>query len=443
MDRIDEPSSNARIWIDATTLQRVREGNPVGLMRVEAGLIASCFDQRPDGLRLFAYDRRAGRMIDVDPAGLAANLRSGGAVPRKRRTGWLRNLGRRIERAVRQQLRAIIGGTLRRARSRAAPPPPRAAPGDVVLCLGETWAVHDLDVLSAWARRDGLRLVVLLYDLTPVLFPHWFADRTLPARFERYLEFLRSDVDMVVCISAATRRDFVAWCASRGGAQGAIETLRLGNDRPAEPPAEPPPELAGLVPGRFVLAVSTIQVRKNYDLLYALWRRLRERDTARLPVLVIAGRRGWLVNDLLTLIEKDPLTAGHIRICDDPDDSALAWLYAHCRFTLYPSLYEGWGLPIAESLAYGKVCIASATSSMPEVGGGLALHLDPLDFMAWQREVEVLIADDALLAEHEARIRARFRPHSWASSGADLLALADRAPARPARAASALANAGE
>ncbi len=264
-----------------------------------------------------------------------------------------------------------------------------------------------------------------------------------PATLAAAVGSLSLDADLVVCISEATRRDFVAWAAARGGARGTVATLRLGDDRPATPPAAPPPELADLVPGRFVLAVSTIQVRKNYDLLYALWRRLRERDTPDLPVLVIAGRRGWLASDLLTLIEKDKLTEGHIRICDDPDDTALAWLYANCRFTLYPSLYEGWGLPIAESLAYGKACIASETSSMPEVGRGLALHLDPLDFMAWQREIERLIADDARLAALEARIRAGFRPHSWAASGAELLALVDATAAGPAQAAGARARAGE
>lgn len=441
MDRIEGPPSAPRIWIDATTLQRVREGNPVGLMRVEGGLIANCFARRPDRSGLFAYDRRAGRMVAVDPAVLSAG--AGSAARRLRRSGRLRDLGRRTERAIRQMLRAVIGDMLRWARSRAAAPPPHTTPGDVVLCLGETWAVHDLDVLRAWTRRDGLRLVVLLYDLTPVLFPHWFADRSLPGRFERYLELLRSDADLVVCISDATRRDFIAWSGPRGGTRGAVATLRLGDDKPAAPPAAQPAELAGLVPGRFVLAVSTIQVRKNYDLLYALWRRLRERGIPDLPVLVIAGRRGWLASDLLTLIENDKLTEGHIRICNDPDDAALAWLYANCRFTLYPSLYEGWGLPIAESLAYGKACIASETSSMPEVGQGLALHLDPLDFMAWQREIELLIADDARLAEREARIRAEFRPHSWAASGAELLALVDAVAASLPAGAHAGARRGE
>jgi len=151
-----------------------------------------------------------------------------------------------------------------------------------------------------------------------------------------------------------------------------------------------------------------------------------------LPVLVLAGLIGWLVDDLLYQIRNDPLIAGRIVIIDRATDAELAWLYRNCRFTLYPSFYEGFGLPIAESLAHGKACIASSTAAMPEAGRGFALHLDPLDFAAWLREIESLLDDSQRLAAIEQRIRADYRAPDWAESGAAFVAvLSDFIARRP------------
>ena len=88
-----------------------------------------------------------------------------------------------------------------------------------------------------------------------------------------------------------------------------------------------------------------------------------------------------------------PAIAGTVTMLHRTSDAELAWLYAHAAFTLYPSWYEGWGLPLSESLAYGKTFIASDTSSLPEAGQGLGIHLDPYDLVSWGREVLRLTND--------------------------------------------------
>ena len=153
-------------------------------------------------------------------------------------------------------------------------------------------------------------------------------------------------------------------------------------------------------------------------------------------MLMIVGARGPSSETLIRAIEGDPLTRPLIRILDDAGDDELAWLYEHCCWTLYPSFYEGWGLPLSESLMYGKLCLASNAASLPEAGQGLARHLDPADLEAWHREVVALLAAPERLPAIEERIRRERRIIDWRQSGA-AFAAAIESLAAPGRSPSA------
>ncbi len=161
---------------------------------------------------------------------------------------------------------------------------------------------------------------------------------------------------------------------------------------------------------------------KIIQLLYQLWRRFAEEGMKDIPKLVLAGARGWLTQDLLHQIEHDPLVKESIVILHGVDDRQLNWLYSNCLFTLYPSLYEGWGLPIVESLQHGKPCIASTTSSMPEAGQGLAKHCDPYDFKAWYETILHWHRDRHALAHQAQRIAYEFKSRSWDDFRSDFFA---------------------
>ena len=180
-----------------------------------------------------------------------------------------------------------------------------------------------------------------------------------------------------------------------------------------------------------MLAVSTIQVRKNFDLLYRLWQKFSIDGRDDQPHLVIVGREGFGSADLLHLMRNDPSIAGTVTILHRTSDAELAWLYAHAAFTLYPSWYEGWGLPLSESLAYGKTFIASDTSSLPEAGQGLGIHLDPYDLVSWGREVLRLTNDVAARSAMEQKILAERRLASWADCARQIAEAVDH----PAQAA--------
>ncbi|HEY6356369.1 MAG TPA: glycosyltransferase, partial [Burkholderiaceae bacterium] len=113
----------------------------------------------------------------------------------------------------------------------------------------------------------------------------------------------------------------------------------------------------------------------------------------RLPRLVFAGRQGWLIHEFKTTLANDPELARHVRIVDSPSDRELAYLYQHCLFTAYPSLYEGWGLPVGEAAWFGKYVICSNATSLPEVCGGLIDYFDSGDLTALCANLERAISD--------------------------------------------------
>ena len=215
--------------------------------------------------------------------------------------------------------------------------------------------------------------------------------------------------------------------AQRGIAlPGPVTPIPIGTGFAAPPQAAPP--AADLpAPGTYALIVSTIEARKNHALLFRVWRRLLdEMPPDAVPTLVFAGRIGWLVNDLLQQIENTSFLNGRVVIIEDPSDADLAALYGGCLFTLFPSFYEGWGLPVTESLAFGKPCVIANVTSLPEAGGSLAHYFDPDDLHDAVRVIRAVLEDRAALAVWEAQIRRDFRPTPWsASAEAVVTALAD------------------
>jgi glycosyltransferase involved in cell wall biosynthesis len=167
-------------------------------------------------------------------------------------------------------------------------------------------------------------------------------------------------------------------------------------------------------PQRYVLFVATIEIRKNHRLLVRVWRRLLERRGAdAVPVLIFAGQIGWLVDDLLGDLTESNYLGGKIVLMPGLSDAELCQAYRSCLFTVFPSLCEGWGLPIAESLAHGKFCVASNRAPIPEVVGDFIDYFDPSDDDDALAKIERLL-DPGYLTAREARLRAEYHPRTWA-----------------------------
>jgi glycosyltransferase involved in cell wall biosynthesis len=169
--------------------------------------------------------------------------------------------------------------------------------------------------------------------------------------------------------------------------------------------------------GSYALFVSTIEARKNHALLFRVWRRLLEEMPAdRVPTLVFAGRVGWLIGDLMQQIANTDHLDGKLIIIEDPTDAELTALYRGCLFTLFPSFFEGWGLPVTESLAFGKPCIISNRTSLPEAGGKLARIFDPDNLHDAYHIIRQTIEDRPGLARWEAEVQREFQPVPWSAT---------------------------
>ncbi|UYO42131.1 glycosyltransferase family 4 protein [Rhodopseudomonas palustris] len=419
-DRHDQPW----LWMDVSTSARARSGQMNGTLRVEQSYIRTLSAEMAPELRFCRYDPlRSDYVVVASPPDLSGRPVAGKAKSKQASgiAAVLKPIGKSFERTVKTAVRGATASLLRKT-SQAEPLPKLGGDGlgEVLFLAGENWSRVDFAAVARMRRERGTKVAALCQDFIPAFAPQFFAGGDFIAKFELYARFLLREVDLIVSNSESTRRDILKYADRLGGLRGRIELVEHGADIPACQTAQQPAALSEAQAARFVVSVSTIQSRKNFDLLYHLWRRLTEQNTPDLPTLVIVGQPGFGSSDLLWQIANDPVTANSIRHIPRASDDELAWLYQHCLFTLYPSFYEGWGLPVSESLAFGKYCLASDASSLPEAGAGLAGHIDPLDFAAWRAAVLDLITAPEQLARYEAAIRAGYRPVTWAQSATRL-----------------------
>jgi glycosyltransferase involved in cell wall biosynthesis len=455
-----------KIWLDVEDLFQYARLNPrpSGIQRVEYELCRALAQQAIDGAGSISFLRHApirnsfhtvsyhdfetlfGDLAGARRGAAAAPSSAPQSAPRPR--GKLRRSLKqavfRLPDRVRGPLLqiyahqraslAVLATALRRPA--AAPPPSsssdaggeadfriQAAPGDVLAVLGSPWFHPDYAGLAAQAQQRGLRLAVLIYDLIPVMRPEW-CDRGLIDLFDAWVGSMLPLADIVLTISQASARDIARYAARRGFAlRAAPRVIPMGTGFSTTRKPDQAHRAARLPPpGSYALIVATIEARKNHALLFRVWRRLLdEMPPACVPTLVFAGRVGWLVGDLMTQLRNADFLGGKIVLVEDPSDAELAQLYDGCLFTLFPSLYEGWGLPVTESLGYGRPCLIADATSLPEAGGTLARYFDPDSVTDAANVIRATIEDTEGLAAWRDEVAAMFVPVGWEVSARAVL----------------------
>jgi glycosyltransferase involved in cell wall biosynthesis len=302
-------------------------------------------------------------------------------------------------------------------------------PGDVLFAPGAAWHHPDYaGMIRAAQEIHSVRVALLIHDIIPVRRPEW-CDPSHVKVFRAWVDSVLPLCDTIFSNSRATAKEVLDYARLQNlTLRDTIHPIPIGTGfAPSRsvnelPPVETP-ALPGLPsPGSYVLFVSTVEARKNHTFLFRIWILLLEQMAAeKVPTLVFAGRVGWLVQDLMQQLRNTNFLNGKIVLVEHPNDAELVALYRGCRFTVYPSLYEGWGLPVTESLAFGKPCVISDQASLPEAGGSLARYFDPEDVGNALRIIRATIEDDEGLAAWEAQVMREFRRVPWAESAHEVM----------------------
>lgn len=265
--------------------------------------------------------------------------------------------------------------------------------------------------------RPGTRTLLTVHDLSFRRYPEAFVpalrrylERVVPRSVER--------ADRVLADSAHTKSDLISFFDVP---PERVEVLYSGVASRFCPSREPGErdwlqERYGVGEKPYVLSVGTLQPRKNYVRLIQAFADLR--TEAR---LLIGGGRGWLYDEIETAAGRHE----RVRLLGFVEEEALPVLYRNADLFVFPSLYEGFGLPVLEAMACGVPVVCSDASSLPEVAGDAALLVDPLDAEALTEAMARALEDEDLREDMIARGLAQARQFTWERSARQLLGTLD------------------
>lgn len=376
---------------------------PTGVQRVQLNLVREALAGRPGWeAEAVAFVPRAGAWKAVPPElllGVLALSRSGGDHEAEDWQDALKALFDALEEAPAYPFRAGLS----------------------LVNIGTSWWLPDVMRRVREAKQlHGIRYIPFFHDCIPLVTPRHCAGG-LVDEFARWFVQSLVHADAALANSENTRRDVLAFAARlMPGVTLPVHVVRLdGDPRPdfggPPPPAARHPEVLRRAQP-YVLFVSTIESRKNHLLAFRAWQRLMARHGEdAVPSLVCVGKRGWLAEPALELHAATPALRAKVPLLSGVPDSVLARLYQGCMFTLYNSFYEGWGLPVTESLAYGKVPLVADNSSLREAGGPAAVPFGTDDLDSLVEQLERLIWGQGVLARQQAVLAASPPLRDWAT----------------------------
>lgn len=303
--------------------------------------------------------------------------------------------------------------------------------GSVLLSLGNSWDYLDYDYLHRVCKQDGVRFISVIYDVIAMEFP--FSTPGPPHIYHRHWVEIGHSAEWLLAISKFSADQYSEFISEPNDIRPKLTHAHLPNflkHRSDEIGAAAVPSLAGR---RFVVFCSTIETRKNHQLLLHVWDRLRRVFSAeQLPILVFVGKWGWGTESVRLLSERNYRLRNHLKILDRVNDAELIWLYRNARYTVFPALSEGYGLAAAESLSFGTPVVTSNSPALVEATEGLMPAIDPLDIVSWFDEMCALIRDDRRLeALQAAASRYRGPPYEAFAETLCRLALSGEPSAPP------------
>ena len=268
----------------------------------------------------------------------------------------------------------------------------------------------------------GVPTVLTVHDLIFKLFPayhkklnYWFLNQAMPLFCRR--------ADAIIAVSQATRQDLVRQYHIPPAKIHVVYEAASSHFHPLPPAQITSIRQTYALPDKFLLHLSTIEPRKNLNRLLDALSALRR--TFPDLCLVLAGGKGWLYDDFFAKIEADGLQSA-VQVLGWIPDADLPGILAAADLAVQPSLYEGFGLPILESMACGQVVAASRCSSHPEVGGEAAVYFDPTNVAEMTAVIAQLLTDREEYRYRQQLSQQQAAQFSWSRAAQETLAVYDQ-----------------
>jgi glycosyltransferase involved in cell wall biosynthesis len=281
---------------------------------------------------------------------------------------------------------------------------------------------HGLDQSGIPLFFKAGKSVVTIHDVIPLVLPWAF-----PPRHRRVLATalarIRKQAEMVIVPSVAAAEDVVHFLRVE---RERIRVIPMGCD-PRFQPADEPVQAAALrrryaLPERYILFVGTLEPRKNVQTLLRAFAEVIAEAPQDELALVIAGGKGWGGEDYRATVDALKLR-DHVHFAGFVEDHHLPALYRGALLFVYPSLYEGFGLPVLEAMACGTPVITSNRASLPEVAGDAALLVDPTQPKALAAAMASILGDSGLRQAVRAKGLARARTFTWDAVAQETVAI--------------------
>lgn len=280
-------------------------------------------------------------------------------------------------------------------------------------CLDEFDLIHCPSVVAPFFFKPTGKVVMTVHDLIPILYPKW---QVLRRRlyFNYILEYRFKYVDVFIAASQNTKKDLIKYFDIDSEK---IEVVYEGVTEKFKPCKQKKHD--------FILAVSTLEPRKNFKRIIESYIHLKEKFNIS-EDLVIVGKKGWYFKDILRI---PPRYEKHIDFRGYVSEKDLIELYQSAKIFVYPSLYEGFGLPVLEAMACGCPVITSKVSSLPEVAGDAAILVNPNDVNALAEAMHEVLTNENLQERLAVMGLERAKKFSWKQCAAETIRVYEKAVA--------------